>query len=77
MLLLSRGSRVRPHRRQPTRLLRPWDSPGKNTSGFWDENVEGITFFWLAGGEVGHFRNLHHQLSGSSQSGVCVLVVSL
>ena len=24
---------VRPHRRQPTRLPRPWDSPGKNTSG--------------------------------------------
>ena len=22
---------VLPHRRQPTRLLRPWDSPGKNT----------------------------------------------
>ena len=22
---------VRPHRWQPTRLLRPWDSPGKNT----------------------------------------------
>ena len=22
---------VKPHRRQPTRLLRPWDSPGKNT----------------------------------------------
>ena len=22
---------VRPHRRQPNRLLRPWDSPGKNT----------------------------------------------
>ena len=22
---------VRPHRRQPTRLPRPWDSPGKNT----------------------------------------------
>ena len=22
---------VRPHRRQPTRLLWPWDSPGKNT----------------------------------------------
>ena len=22
---------VRPHRRQPTRLLRPWDSPGMNT----------------------------------------------
>ena len=22
---------MRPHRRQPTRLLHPWDSPGKNT----------------------------------------------
>ena len=22
---------VRPHRRQPTRLHHPWDSPGKNT----------------------------------------------
>ena len=22
---------VQPHRRQPTRLHRPWDSPGKNT----------------------------------------------
>jgi len=22
---------VRPHRQQPTRLTRPWDSPGKNT----------------------------------------------
>ena len=22
---------ARPHRRQPTRLPRPWDSPGKNT----------------------------------------------
>ena len=32
--LLSRFSRVRlcaTHRRQPTRLARPWDSPGKNT----------------------------------------------
>ena len=34
LLLLSRFSRsdsVRPHRRQPTRLPRPWDSPSKNT----------------------------------------------
>ena len=31
LLLLRRISRVRPHRRQPTRLLYPWDSPGKNT----------------------------------------------
>ena len=31
LLLLSCFSRVRPHRQQPTRLPRPWDSPGKNT----------------------------------------------
>ena len=35
LLLLSRFSRVQlcvqPHRQQPTRLLCPWDSPGKNT----------------------------------------------
>ena len=34
LLLLSRFSRVQlraTHRRQPTRLPRPWDSPGKNT----------------------------------------------
>ena len=34
MLLLGRFSRVRlcvTHRLQPTRLLHPWDSPGKNT----------------------------------------------
>ena len=34
LLLLSRFSRVRsvqPQGRQPTRLPRPWDSPGKNT----------------------------------------------
>ena len=34
LLLLSHFSRVRsvrPHRRQPTRLLCPWDSPGRNT----------------------------------------------
>ena len=34
LLLLSHFSvsnSVRPHKRQPTRLPRPWDSPGKNT----------------------------------------------
>ena len=34
-LLLSHFSRVdsvRPHRRQPTRLFRPWDSPGKTVT---------------------------------------------
>ena len=28
---LSVSDSVQPHRRQPTRLPRPWDSPGKNT----------------------------------------------
>ena len=34
LLLLSHSvvsDSVRPHRRQPTRLPRPWDCPGKNT----------------------------------------------
>ena len=34
LLLLSRSvvsDSMRPHRRQPTRIPRPWDSPGKNT----------------------------------------------
>ena len=31
ILLLSHFSHVQPHRRQPTRLPHPWDSPGKNT----------------------------------------------
>ena len=29
--LQSLSDSVQPHRQQPTRLLRPWDSPGKNT----------------------------------------------
>ena len=29
--LLQSCPTLRPHRRQPTRLPRPWDSPGKNT----------------------------------------------
>ena len=29
--LQSVSNSVRPHRRQPTRPRRPWDSPGKNT----------------------------------------------
>ena len=32
LLLLNHFSRVWPHRRQPTRLPRPWDSPNKNTA---------------------------------------------
>ena len=31
LLLLNHFRLLGPHRRQPTRLSRPWDSPGKNT----------------------------------------------
>ena len=31
LLLLSCFSHIRPHRWQPTRLLHPWDPPGKDT----------------------------------------------
>ena len=31
LLLPSHFSRVRPHKWQPTRIPRPWGSPGKNT----------------------------------------------
>ena len=30
-ITLAMSDSVQPHRRQPTRLCRPWDSPGKNT----------------------------------------------
>lgn len=44
----------------------------------WGENAEGETFFSLVGGEVRvAFQEPSSSLSGSSQSGVCVLVVSL
>ena len=33
---------VGPHRRQPTRLRRPWDSPGKNTGVGWHFLLQGI-----------------------------------
>ena len=31
---------VRPHRWQPTRLCRPWDSPGKNTTEQLNSNIQ-------------------------------------
>ena len=37
--------------------------------------ISSWTFFWLVGGEV--IGSQHHQPSGSNQSGVCVLVVSV
>ena len=58
LLLLSHFSRVhvRPHRRQPTRLPRPWDSPGKNTgvgchfllsAWKWKAKVKLLSCVWL------------------------------
>ena len=38
---------ARPHRRQPTRLHRPWDSPGKNTGVGWDLYLESTFQFSL------------------------------
>ena len=46
----------KPHRRQPTRLLRPWDSPGKNTgvgchflsnAWKWKVKVKSLSRVWL------------------------------
>ena len=47
---------VRPHRRQPTRLPRPWESPGKNTGWVavsfskarkWKVKVKSLSRVWL------------------------------
>ena len=48
-----------PHRGQPTRLPRPWDSPGKNTGVGWHFLLHG---FWL------RCVNLKHQFSCSVMS---------
>ena len=43
---------VRPHRRQPTRLLCPWDSLGKNTGVgchfLLQNNMHSMSLFWLS-----------------------------
>ena len=59
----------------------------KPSNGFQERVTEGkfgvmavwyVTFFWLAGGEVTRWRSrINHQPSGSSQSGVHVLVLKL
>ena len=65
-LLLSRISRVcsvRPHRRQPTRLPGPWDSPGQNTGVGSLSLLQGI--FPTQGSNPGlpHCRRILYQLS--------------
>ena len=59
---------VRPHRRQPTRLLCPWDSPGKNTG-------VGCNFFPSGlpskrGPGLGSFSRADRGIGGARPSGV-------
>ena len=46
---------VRPHRWQPTRLPRPWDSPGKNTG-------VGCHCFFRRGLSLIHLQELYHPI---------------
>ena len=50
---------VRPRRRQPTRLPRPWDSPGKNTGVGCHSLLQGI--FPIQGSNPGLLHLLHWQ----------------
>ena len=54
---------LRPHRLQPTRLLCPWDSPGKNTGVGYHFILQGI--FPARGLNLGlsHCRQVCHLLS--------------
>ena len=54
---------VRPHRRQPTRLPCPWDSPGKNTGVGCHALLQGI--FPTQGLSLGlpHCKQILHQLA--------------
>ena len=39
---------MRPHRQKPTRLLRPWDSPGKNSGVGWHFLFQGMYVYQVA-----------------------------
>ena len=56
---------VRPHRRQPTRLPRPWDSPGKNTG------VGAIAFSILK--DVGSILGSGRSPGGGNSNPLCYL----
>ena len=60
--MLSRFSSdsVRPHGLQPTRLLSPWDSPGKNTGVGCQALLQGI--FPTQGSNLGLLHLLHWQV---------------
>ena len=60
---------VRPHRRQPTRLPSPWDSPGKNTAVGCHFLLQGIFLIQESNLSLLHCRQILYHLShqGSHQ----------
>ena len=68
---------VRPHRQQPTRLCRPWDSPGKNTGGGCHALLQGI--FPTQGSNPGllHCRQTLYPLSHQGSPIICRRRLSL
>ena len=54
---------VRPHRRQPTRLPLPWDSPGKNTGECCHFFLQGIFQTQESNPGLLHCRQIRYQLS--------------
>ena len=65
---------VRPHRRQPTRLPHPWDSPGQNTGVGSLSLLQGI--FPTQGSNPGlpHCRQILYQLSHKGKQQVWPLI---
>ena len=77
LLLLSRFSRVRlcgPHRWQPTRLPRPWDSPGKNTGAGCHFLLQGIFLTQESNPGLFNCRQILYHLSheGNLASSKCL-----
>ena len=78
LLLLSRFSRVRlwrPQRRQPTRLPRPWDSPGKNTGVGCHALLQGIFPTQEPNPGLPHCRQILYGLSHRGSLLVCYFVL--
>ena len=63
LLLLSRLSSVQPHRWQPTRLCRPWDSPGKNPGVGCHFLLQGIFLIWGSNSGLLRYRQILYLLS--------------
>ena len=63
---------VRPHRRQPTRLPRPWDSPGKNTGVGRHFLLQGSFPTQGSNTDLLHFRQTLYRLS--YKGSVCIYI---